>query len=59
MHHLTDEVHDLVVVLKLANVGLDFLDGVALSHNELLTVTHILLNRIKEKVVASLLLLLD
>ena len=59
VHHLADEVHDLVVVFELANVGLDFLDGVTLRHHELLTVTHVLLDRIKEQVMAPFLLLLD
>mgnify|MGYP001626738812 CR=1 FL=1 len=48
-----------MIVLKLVNVALDFIDSLALSANEAFAVTHFGLDGIEEQIVALFLLLLD
>ena len=57
--HLLDKFDDFVVVLKLVDVALDFINGFALSAHKAFAVTNLRLDGIEEQVVALLLLVLD
>ena len=57
--HLTDEIHNFMVVLKLLDAALDLFDGLLLRFDEACAILHFILDGIEEEVVALLLLRLD
>ena len=57
--HRADKVNHLIIVVKLLDVALDLINGLALRDDEALTVTHLRLNGIEEQIVALLFLRLD